>query len=388
LPDIENRSSAVLVQGYYSMVKTENSKIRFLRNIISCIVYIAAFTFVEALISVIISSILKGHSRSLTDPGYWIEQFENNVHSSITYITCQIIAASLIIRELSLKKLFTLTCIFIIISQLFEALLSNSFELIILWNFVIIVLPYVAPVLILAVISRKKTIPVIVSDVKKEILTSIESETDIQQQTKDDRKSVHSRYWYILDIILISVVLYWGNLLDPFGLVSYISGLYNRYTLFSSGFTYALLIVPASLCLLVLIWRMFVSWPKYISNKPKLRSFQIIIPICLFVYLVLPFLPVLPAPKRIYMAGFEGYAKNNADIDGIRHWLNSLTREDFIEYERKGRTLEWREKIDWPQAILKLHPGSAGLSWDKNYKPKVSLSWGSGVVGPWGFGCS
>ena len=71
-------------------------------------------------------------------------------------------------------------------------------------------------------------------------------------------------------------------------------------------------------------------------------------------------------------------------VDWVRMWLNSLTREDFIEYAGKER-IGWRERLEWPETILKLHPGSATLSWDKNYKPKVSLSWGSGVVGPWGF---
>ena len=354
------------------MTEPEHPKSRFLRNIISCVLYIIALSFVLVLFGIVENTISKRHSSPLDDPGYWIRQFQDGIYWLTFFITCQFIAASLIIKDFSLKKLFALTFVCIVINHWLEGLIKSPAYM--FWAILLsIVLSYVVPVLILALIRFKKT-------------PSSESEAEMQKQAIDDLKSKYMKYWYVLDIILIGFVLYWGTLLDPFGIVSYISGLYNRYNLLSSGFTYALLIVPASLCLLILIIRMIVSWPKYISNKSRLITSQILVVVCIFAYLVLPFLPIMPAPKRIYIAGFEGYVKKNADIDGIRNWLNLFSQEDFREYE--GRTKDRYkvlEKQDRPEVISKLKPRSVVLSWDENYKPKVSLSWGSGVVGPWGF---
>jgi hypothetical protein len=342
------------------MTDLKNTKYRILRNVISCVLYILALSIVLVLFGITEDIVFKKHSPSLDDPGYWIEQFQNNVHSFIFYI----------IKNLSLKKLFALTFVCIVINHYIERLITSPAYT--FWAILLsIVIAYVVPVLILFLFSVKKR-------------PSSGFEAQMQQQKVDDLKSKYIKYWYVLDILLIMVVIFWGSLLDPFGLVNYISGLYNNYTLFFSGFTYALLIVPASLCILVLIIRMIVSWPKYISNRRKLRLIQIIILLCLFMYLILPFLPIMPTPKRIYIAGFEGYVKNNTDIEEIRNWLNSLNQEDFTEYKSK-KNVKWREKINWPGAILELHPRVAELSWDKNYKTQIELSWGSGVVGPWGF---
>ena len=371
------------------MEKSRNPKTRFLRNIISCIVYIAAFIFIEALISVIVLSISEGNIQSLIHPSYWIRQSEINNHGSITYIICQIAAAALIIKEFSFKKLFFLSCIFIVISQWFDISLLKS-EFMVSWDFgfitLINVLPYVAPVLILAIISRKKTIQVIASNVEKETLVS-ESEVDIQEKSVGNVKGLHNRYWYVPDIILIILVLLFGTLLDPFGLIYYVCGLYNQLgicaDLYFIGF---LSLVPAALCFLVLIFRMFVDWPKYISNKRRLLSHQIFVMICLLVYLVLPFLRIKPPGMRMYIAGFEGYVKKNADIGGTRSWLSTLNKEDFFEYEKRTKDrYKVLETKDSPDAISKLKPRFVTLSLDEENKPKVRLSWGSGFLGTWGF---
>ena len=353
------------------MIEHKHTTIRIIRNVISCIFYIIALSVVLVLYG-IVEDKFRGHSPPLNDPAYWIEQFQNNVHSFIFYITCQFIAASLIIRDLSLKKLFVLTFIGIVISHWLEPVLPDT-EFLFLSIFIVIVLSYVAPTLILFLINVKKT-------------PSSESEAQMQEQAIDDIKNKYTKYWYVLDIFLIAFILFWGALSDPFGLISYLYGLKNDYMFMELAFGQYFLTVPAILCILVLIIRMIVSWPKYISGKGKLFSLIILVNICLFAYLTFPFLPIAPSPGRMYIAGFEGYVKKNADIDAIRMWLNSLNREDFREYERRTKErYKALEKQDRPAAVSYLKPRSAVLSWDGNYKPKVGLSWGSGVVGPWGF---
>lgn len=351
------------------MTELKYTNFRMLQNVISFVSYILALSFVLVLYGIAEDIVLNKKFLSLSDLAYWIEQFQESLGSLMFIIACQFIAASLIIRNLSLKKLCALTFVCIVISHWLEVILpDNEFEFIKL--FILITVSLIVPILILAKYDERK-IP-------------SGNDTDTQGQVISNPNSKNTKYWFILDIFIIGLVLFWGYLLDPFGIVSYVSGLHNDYTLLLLGFIYPTLIVLACLSLLILIIRMFMSWPKYISNASKLQLIQKVIIIFLFIYLILPFLPIMPSPKKMYVKGFEGYVKNNADITEIRNWLNSLRQEDYDEYESKGR-IPWREKIDWPDAIQELHPRTAVLSWDKNYKSQVGLRWGSGVVGPWGF---
>jgi hypothetical protein len=239
--------------------------------------------------------------------------------------------------------------------------------------FLSIVLSYVVPVLILFLISVKKT-------------PSSESDAQMQQQAINDIKNKYAKYWYVLDIILISFILFWGALSDPFGWIIYSHGLKNDYMAIGLGFGYYMLTVPAILSILVLIIRMIVSWPKFIVGRFRLFSIISIVIVCLSAYLALPFLPITRSHRRSYIDGFEGYVKKNADIDEIRNWLNSFTREEFIEYEKRTKNnYKGIEKQDRPDAISQLKPKAVVVSWDGDYKPKVELSWGGGITGLWGF---
>ncbi|MBN1974528.1 MAG: hypothetical protein JW787_12890 [Sedimentisphaerales bacterium] len=351
------------------MTELKYTNFRILLNVISFVSYILALSFVLVLYGIAEDIVLNKKSLSLSDPAYWIKQFQESLSGLIFVIACQFIAASLIIRNLSLKKLCSLTFVCIVISHWLDALLPDN-EFLFIKLFVIITVSLIVPILILAKFDKRKT--------------PSGNDTDTQEQVISTSNCKNTKYWFILDIFIIGLVLFWGFLLDPLGIVSYVSGLHNDYTLLLLGLIYPTLIVLACLSLLILIIRMFMRWPKYISNTSKLQLIQKVVIISLFVYLVLPFLPIMPSPKKMYVKGFEAYVKNNADISEIRNWFNSLSQEDYAEYESKGK-VPWRERIAWPEAILELYPTSVALSWDKNYNPQVRLRWGSGVVGPWGF---
>ena len=236
------------------MVNPERSQERLIHKIISYIIYFVAFTFFYSLtyaVQYTISAKLRGYSQPIYNTSYWIREFSIAANEVIPYVICQIVAAALTVRGLSLKKLFYLSCVFIIISRLFGILLFKPETVAFLGlGFLTVerVLPFVAPVLILALIQRKKTF-------------SAESDLDMekgsaciepQEKAKSKIKFLYKRYWYVFDIILIVLVLLYGTLSDPFGLIFYICCLYNQLTVRASlVFISVFLLVPASLCFLI-----------------------------------------------------------------------------------------------------------------------------------------
>ena len=107
------------------MTELKKSKFRILGNVVSCVLYISALSIVLVLISIVEGLIFRKSSVRLGNPEYWIRQFQNNIYYLIFFITCQFIAASLIIKNLSLKKLFALTFVCIVINHRLEASISN-----------------------------------------------------------------------------------------------------------------------------------------------------------------------------------------------------------------------------------------------------------------------
>jgi len=92
-----------------------------------------------------------------------------NLPGYILFAVLQVVAAVLTIRTLSLKKLFYLSCIFTVIDilltalnrQMMESAGSLFFPLFMMGG----LLPYVAPVFILALIGRKKNVTELSPDV-------------------------------------------------------------------------------------------------------------------------------------------------------------------------------------------------------------------------------
>ena len=108
----------------------------------------------------------------------------------------------------------------------------------------------------------------------------------------------------------------------------------------------------------------------------------------LVVYLGLPFTPIGPSGMNMYIAGFSKYVRANADIEGIRDWLDTLDPEDFVEYSRYDNRPTYSKELqgeEWPEVIANIKPRYVRLSLDNDNKPQVRLNWGSGFLGTWGF---
>lgn len=308
----------------------------------------------------------------------------------------QVFAAVVTIRALSLKKLFYLSCIFTIIDVLLSALTRQMIEkagaLFLPLTLIGEMLPYVAPVVIFALIGRKRSMAEPTPDVGGGAIPSCaESESANGSDTRSQLKALYEGYWYFFDIFLVVIVYLYGTLNDPFGLLWYACGLYNRLELRAYIlFMWVGLMAPAVLCGVVLLLRMIITWPKRIERKTKLLLLRLLVVVGLGGYLVLPFIPVRPHGMNIYIRGFRHYIEAKVDIVGIRGWLATLGPEDCVVYNitfsdgRKASSPKDLQQNEWPRVIGKLKPRYVTLSLDDDKHPMVRLNWGSGFLGSWG----
>ena len=366
-------------------------------KVMSYIIYVIAFSFICLLASELQMALNAWSWGYSIKSIYSVSELFYQLPRYIFFAILQVIAAVLTIRVLSLSKLFYLSCIFAIIGALLTGLNHEMMEVLggLFFPFMLIgqLLPYVAPIFILALVYRKKTASEPAPDVEKERVSAcIESEVAAKNKTKGKIKTLYKKYWYIFDILLIIVVLLYGTLNDPFGLIIYVCGLYNQMIIRSfMVFIWVFWLVPAAFCLVVLLLRIIISWPKHIRNKRTLLLLRVFVIVGLSIYLLLPFAPIGPSGMRIYITGFRKYVEANADIEAIRGWLGTLKPEDCVDYNSivlsYGSTRsspKELEKQEWPEVIANLHPRYVILSLDDDEYPKVRLKWGSGLLGTWG----
>lgn len=366
-------------------------------KIVPYVIYIIAFSFVCSLASVLHTALTVwswdysvGSFTSVSDI---IRQFPEYIF----YAVLQVIAALLTVRQLSLRKLFYLSCIFCFISALLVGLHHQMVKVFsgLSFPFLLIgqVLPYVAPVIILALIRRKKTDSEPVPDIEEGTRwVSTKPEVASDNVTTGKIKALYMRYWCVFDIFLIIVVFCYGTLHDPFGFMMYVCGLYNQLAIMAvMTFIWVIWLVPVALCYGVLLLRSIISWPRHIKKKSVLLLLRLLVIFGLGAYLVLPFTPVRPHGFNVYIKGFEKYIRAKADIAGIRSWLDTLEPDDCVVYNitnahdgTKSSSPKDLQEQEWPEVISTLKPRYVTLSVDEDKHPKVRLNWGSGFLGSWG----
>jgi hypothetical protein len=312
------------------------------------------------------------------------------------YAVMQLVAAVLTVRQLSLRKLFYLSCVFTIVvalllgfeRQMMDALGDLSFALTLGSC-----LPYVAPIIILALTGRKRTELETSRGIETETRsTAEESEVPGGNQTMGRLKGLYRRYWYVFDIVLAVAVFLYGTLNDPFEIIMYVCGLYNQLAIRAMmTFMWVMWLLPAALCCVVLLLRAVMTWPKHIRSKGRLLLLRVGVVGGLSIYLMLPFLPVGPTGFDVYIKGFEKFVRARADIAGIRNWLGTLGPNDCVVYNitnahdgSKSSSPKDLQEQEWPGVISKLKPRYVTLSLDDDDHPRVRLTWGSGFLGTWG----
>ena len=314
----------------------------------------------------------------------------------IFYAVLQVVAAVLTIKALSLRNLFYLSCLFTIAGVLLTGLdhqMMKTFGSLFFPLFLIGgLLPYVAPVIILALVGRRKNVTEPSKNVGEETMPTYAESEAAESKVRGRIKALYKRYWYVFDVLLIVIMFLYGTLSDPFGIIMYVCGLYNQLARIAMMmFMWILWMVPAALCGVVLLLRMIISWPKYIENKRRLLLLRLLVIAGLGSYLALPFTPLKAGGFKMYIKGFEKYIGAKADIAEIRIWLGMLGPEDCVVYNitnahdgTKSSSPRQLEKQEWPEVIGKLEPRYVTLSVDDAKHPMVRLDWGSGFLGSWG----
>jgi len=164
----------------------------------SYIGYVIAFSLVCSLASELQMALTAwswGHSiKSI----YSVSELLYHFPQYIFYAILQLVAAVLTIRILSLRKLFYLSCVFAVIGALFTGLDHQMMKVLgpLFFPFFLTgdLLPYIAPVLILALINRKKTAPEPAPSIEKETTsTSTESEGTTANETKGKTNSLYTQ---------------------------------------------------------------------------------------------------------------------------------------------------------------------------------------------------
>jgi hypothetical protein len=336
-----------------------------------------------------------GYTAPVFDFSYWVSEISQHALSIMPYAICQVVAAALIVKGLSVRALFCLSCVFTIICDSLCFLAFRMSETGVLLFVVAITisnpLPFIVPVLILALAKRKRAATEAAAGAARELMPApAEVAVSTDRKARSISINLYKRYWYVLDIVLIGLVLLYGVLFDHFGLISYVCGLYNQMVIvFAMVFVAVFFFVPASLCLLVLALRMYASWPKHIQSKSRLRLLRISVIIGLVAYLGLPFTLVRPPGYRTFTSGFKRHMEKKANIEAIRAWLSTLSPAactgEYIDLYDSGSigNPKWPDTIDWPESITCFDPHYAQLSLDSVGQPTIRLTWG-GAFGHWG----
>jgi hypothetical protein len=324
----------------------------------------------------------------------------------LPYIIFQIMITAVFARDISLKKLFFLSLVFAAIGHFISNMDLYQYGFIRQWDYIIFkalrLFFYTIPVFILMFMRPGKSTIHPASELDNDKKPKNHG-TDIANNGTDT--NINKKPWYKFDKSLLIFIIIYGIIIYSGFLLSYLSGLYNSmFILFLLFFLllplYPLFLIPLHLlaipiyvCILLLVIRIFIVWPKYISDKRKFVFISVVMVIVSGFLIYLPSSHGKDHRNDIQFRGFRNYVEAEVDVRAIRSWLDILKPDDCVELENivlrnkedKYTTPKRLEYKQSPFAIKKLRPKYALLSLDADNNPMVRIYWGSGVAGTWGF---
>ncbi len=199
-----------------------------------------------------------------------------------------------------------------------------------------------------------------------------------------------SRVWYTADVFCVVFLFAYITLIHAGYWVWYVGGLRNRPPfMFDPYIWYLMLATPAAgICLIALIVRIVVSWPKHIHDSRRLLRLRLSVILGLVLYAGLHFVPLPPNVEDPFLLGYREYARPRVDVTGIQAWLATLDPNEWIQRGSNGRldySVIEANRPAWSQIVLDLKPDVVRPFLDDRGRPAVSLSW-SRVHDSWGVG--
>lgn len=199
-------------------------------------------------------------------------------------------------------------------------------------------------------------------------------------ETTQEKERKPGRNWkesYVVFIVLPIIL----TILVPLGGIFYLCGRLNYHIGLVDCMLYPAISVFIIYCFFAGIIRLFISWKKYIWKKRILLVAQIGIPIVFVALFIIPFFISIESdlwpPGKLFTYGFRDRIRSKADVEAIRAWMRTLSKED---YAKNAVSLPSSE---WPKSLKALKPGAVLLSADKNDNPQIRISWGGGLF-HWG----
>jgi len=242
------------------------------------------------------------------------------------------------------------------------------------------------------------------------MITGPEHQSDMNTKGDTEKAQVRKRKpsldWNKWDaiffvIIIPFIILATLIILAPSGGISYLSGRFD----FRLDFFVCILFYPTVMIIILVPFvviggsivaigalRLLFDRNRYTTKKKLIRTTQIGISILLitlyFLALFIPIQPYSPGYKP-FTYGFRERMRSKADVEDIRDWLRTLSKEDctgrhidilpdFFFFKSK-----WPDSIEWPKSLKVFNPHYVNLDLDENGKPKVRLTWG-GPFAHWG----
>ncbi len=187
--------------------------------------------------------------------------------------------------------------------------------------------------------------------------------------------------WYYSDIALMAIPLWFGAMIDPWGVLSYLAGLINvPFTLIALMMSVTLIPV-ALVCFVVVLVRLLVIWPRHIRGRRLLATWGFIVVVFVTAF-VLPFTLDMYNPVARYMSGFKRHVERRVDIPAVQTWLATLEPSP-LQPGRAHPDIPVEES-DLPASIADLNAWGWRMEFDDEERPRIRLMWGSGIMRSWG----
>jgi hypothetical protein len=210
----------------------------------------------------------------------------------------------------------------------------------------------------------------------------------------EDKRNISD--WDLLDLFF-SVGLTLAIISVPFGGIEYLNGRFDTSYLF---FLDACFVFPVMMLFVIVfsflgVVQLICFWKKYTKRKKIIKILQTGVSIVFITSFIISFFtplkPYLWQPGyKPFTYGFRERIRSEADIEDIRSWLKTLSKEDCngktidLFSNHNFRKSNWPDSINWHKSLTLFNPHYVNLDLNENKNQKVRLTWG-GPFGHWGF---
>ena len=199
------------------------------------------------------------------------------------------------------------------------------------------------------------------------------------QQSKKRKAALNLTKEYVIFLILPIIL----TILFPLGVLFYLCGRFGPYATILAHICllYPVIFVFIVYCFFTGIARLSREWRKPRRRRKLIIGTEIIIPLMFFALFVAScFVSVrgMSFFGKPFMYGLRDRIRTKADIEAIRDWLNTLSKEHYTDSDG------YIPYDELPKSLKILNSVRVNVYADENGNPKVRIFWGGGAIGHWG----